>query len=274
MMYSIGMFSQINRVTTKTLRHYDEIGLLKPCHIDELTGYRYYSSEQLPRMHKILSFKQMGFSLTEMIAMLDGDCSGETMTNLLLLKRQEISGGIAEEQQKLKLIENFLSNEKGDFMTNYTATIKELPEVIVASLRKIIPDYNALFGLSTDMIVPEMNRLHCIRTKPEYCFNIYHYDEYKDHDIDVEICEAVTEKKPDTDILKFKLFPKVPTAVSVLHQGSYNNMREAYSFGLTWIEQNGYKLSAHPRESFIDGIWNKKEEADWLTEIQFPVEKI
>lgn len=273
-MYSIGMFSQINRITCKTLRYYDEIGLLKPCHIDGMTGYRYYSSDQLPRMNKILALKQMGFSLTEMIAMLDSDCSGETMTNLLLLKQKEISGNIAEEQQKLKLIENFLSNEKGDFMTNYTATIKELPEVTVASHRQMIPDYNALFSLSTDMIVPEMNRLGCIRTKPEYCFNIYHYDEFKDHDIDVEVCEAVTEKKSDTDKLNFKVFPKVATAVSVLHQGSYSNLQEAYAFGLTWIEQNGYKLIDHPRESFIDGIWNKKEETDWLTELQFPVEKV
>ena len=42
-MYSIGMFSQICRVTPKTLRHYDEIGLLRPARIDRFTGYRYYT---------------------------------------------------------------------------------------------------------------------------------------------------------------------------------------------------------------------------------------
>ncbi|MBC8059209.1 MAG: MerR family DNA-binding transcriptional regulator, partial [Clostridiaceae bacterium] len=40
-MYSIGVFSQINKVTTKTLRHYDEINLLKPEYVDKFTGYRY-----------------------------------------------------------------------------------------------------------------------------------------------------------------------------------------------------------------------------------------
>ena len=69
-MYSIGMFSQICRVTPKTLRHYDEIGLLRPARIDRLTGYRYYSSVQLPRMNQIQSLRQMGFSLTEIIALL------------------------------------------------------------------------------------------------------------------------------------------------------------------------------------------------------------
>ncbi|WP_222860246.1 MerR family DNA-binding transcriptional regulator [Bacillus massilioanorexius] len=35
-MFSIGVFSKINKITTKTLRHYDEIGLLKPDHVDDL----------------------------------------------------------------------------------------------------------------------------------------------------------------------------------------------------------------------------------------------
>ena len=43
-MYQIGMFSKINRITTKALRHYDEIGL--PSFVDQETGYRYYTSDQ------------------------------------------------------------------------------------------------------------------------------------------------------------------------------------------------------------------------------------
>lgn len=47
-MYRIGMFSKINKVTVKTLRYYDEVGLLIPAYVDEENGYRYYTSEQLP----------------------------------------------------------------------------------------------------------------------------------------------------------------------------------------------------------------------------------
>ena len=64
-MYSIGMFSKINRITTKTLRHYDEIGLLKPEEVDRFTGYRYYTSSQLPVLHKIFTLKQMGLALND-----------------------------------------------------------------------------------------------------------------------------------------------------------------------------------------------------------------
>ena len=47
-MLKIGEFSRLSQVTVKTLRYYDEIGLLKPSEIDRFTDYRYYSLDQLP----------------------------------------------------------------------------------------------------------------------------------------------------------------------------------------------------------------------------------
>lgn len=80
--------------------------------------------------------------------------------------------------------------------------------------------------------------------------------------------------KEDTEVIKFKSMNKVETAVCVLHKGSYNKLREAYAFIFKWIEENNYKVIDNPRESYIDGIWNKDTEEDWLTEIQVPIEII
>lgn len=57
-LYKIGVFSQMNKITIKTLRHYDEIGLLKPAYIDNNNGYRYYTSQQLPQLHRIIALKR------------------------------------------------------------------------------------------------------------------------------------------------------------------------------------------------------------------------
>lgn len=43
-LFSIGEFSRVSKMSVKTLRFYDERGLLKPGHIDSRNGYRYYSS--------------------------------------------------------------------------------------------------------------------------------------------------------------------------------------------------------------------------------------
>ena len=103
---------------------------------------------------------------------------------------------------------------------------------------------------------------------------IYHQEEYHDHDIDTEICQAVAKLQPDSDKVKFKKLPAIETVVSVMHKGPYQRPGETYTFAVDWIERNGYKICDNPRESYIDGIWNGREEDDWLTELQFPVKKV
>lgn len=62
-MLSIGAFSKISNVTTKTLRYYDEIGLIKPVYVNDENGYRYYSTSQLETVLLIGKLKWYGFSL-------------------------------------------------------------------------------------------------------------------------------------------------------------------------------------------------------------------
>jgi DNA-binding transcriptional MerR regulator len=67
----IGEFSALTQVSIKTLRYYDEVGLLNPVRIDPETGYRYYSASQLPRLHRILALKDLGFPLNRVAEALD-----------------------------------------------------------------------------------------------------------------------------------------------------------------------------------------------------------
>ncbi|QVK18174.1 MerR family transcriptional regulator [Mycoplasmatota bacterium] len=268
-MYQIGIFSKMNRITTKTLRHYDEIGLLKPAYIDDFTGYRYYSSNQLPRLNKILTLKQMGVSLSEILEIIDEPKGVEVF---LKLKEQELKEKIKQEQKKLLHVKNYQKRIRGELIMKYNPVIKSLPEVIVASMRMISPSYNYYFEVIPKM-GEEMRRLGAVCAMPEYCFNIYHDSEYKETDIDVEVCEAVVEFCDDSEMVKFKKINYVETAVCVLHKGPYSLLREAYNFVFEWIKDNGYEVIGEPRESYIDGIWNTEDESEWLTEIQIPIAK-
>lgn len=266
-LYKIGLFSQINQVTIKTLRHYDDIGLLTPEYIDENSGYRYYSSAQLPDLHKILSLRQMGMSLAEIKKIKKGKSMEEVLTD----RKAELLKIIAEKTMELSKVEYCLSHKFDN--EDYNVLLKELPEVIVTSMRTTIPNYNELFSI-VSLMVKEMERLGCVCEVPEYCFNIYHDGEYKEENIDVEICEAVTEMKENSDMISFKKIPCVESAACVLHKGSYSNFPRAYSALMQWTEENGFELIDYPRESYIDGVWNKDSEEEWLTEIQFPIRKI
>lgn len=71
--------------------------------------------------------------------------------------------------------------------------------------------------------------------------------------------------------MKFKVFPKIEHAACIFHKGSYQTLSRSYEAVLKFIEENGYEICGNIRESYIDGVWNKESEEEWLTEIQIPV---
>ena len=92
-------------------------------------------------------------------------------------------------------------------MQNYKPIVKPLPGCVAASMRRVIPDHGALFDLMPNVMGPEMMRLGCECAVPAYCFNICRDGEYRETDIDMEMCEAVVEAKEDSDIVTFKTIP-------------------------------------------------------------------
>jgi DNA-binding transcriptional MerR regulator len=104
-MLKIGEFSRLSQVTIKTLHHYDELGLIKPAHIDPVTNYRFYEIGQLPRIHRIMALKEMGLSLEQIGLMLDKEMSTEQIRGMLRLKQAEIQQQMRDEQRQLALVE-------------------------------------------------------------------------------------------------------------------------------------------------------------------------
>lgn len=269
-MYRIGMFSKINKVTVKTLRYYDEAGLLKPAHVDEENGYRYYTSQQLPTLHKIIALRQIGFSIDEISLILRGG----SIQAIFERRKLELEAVMEESREQLSRITHYLGRIKEEFSMDYEVLLKELPEAIVYSKRMRVPNYDCYFEIIPKIgeeVTKANPELKC--AVPEYCFIIYHDGEYKEQDIDVEFCEAVTSFGSDTDQIKFKKIDRVETAACVLHKGPYSTIGRAYGQIFKWIADNGYVPSDNPRESYIDGIWNKENPDEWLTELQIPVVK-
>jgi DNA-binding transcriptional MerR regulator len=257
----------MSKTTIKTLRYYDEIGLLKPEETDKFTSYRLYTTDQLVKLHRIQAFRQAGLTVDEIKLIL----SGYDAETILQKRKAELESEIAEGTNRLSRIEFILQGKGEKNLMNYTATIKELPGCIVYSTKMTLPSYDAYFEVIPaigEKVVKQYPGLKC--ATPEYCFVVYLDGEYKEKDINIEFCEAVEKTWPDFDDIVFKEMKPV-TVVSVLHKGPYSELPNAYAYVFKWIEENGYATTDYPRESYIDGIWNKESVADWLTELQVPV---
>ena len=153
----IGEFSKLMQVTVKTLRYYEQKGLLVPDEVDEWTGYRYYSMPQMQRLNTIRGLQRLGFTLEEIKELLE---DGAQRPSIELLS-QKIE---ATEQQLQLLVERHCQLLKWmeahkQIKTMEKFSIQSLPEIIVASHREVISDYSALGMLFVNKIGPEIQRL-------------------------------------------------------------------------------------------------------------------
>src|SRR3954468_4044377 len=107
-MIKIGEFSKLVQIPVATLRYYDQVGLLKPIEVDRFTGYRFYSASQLPRLHRILALKGLGFSLEQVGLVLAEGLSPEQMRGMLRLRHAQISQHLVDVQNQLLEVEGRL----------------------------------------------------------------------------------------------------------------------------------------------------------------------
>jgi DNA-binding transcriptional MerR regulator len=174
-MIRIGLFSKLSQVPVKTLRYYDEIGLLEPAEIDSFTDYRYYSVIQLPRLNRILALKDLGLSLNQIAQLLTEELPVEQLRGMLRLKQVEIQQRMGQEEEKLARVAARLRQiEQENKMSNYDVVIKKVEPQRIASVRDVIPSYpeqgHLWQELETVMVQSKIKS-----TGP--CLTLYHTDE-------------------------------------------------------------------------------------------------
>ena len=148
-MLKIGDFSKLSRISIRMLRHYDEMGLLRPKEVDHFTGYRYYSEAQLPIAGRIQSLKELGFSLATIQEILKKYEDTMELEQFLLIRRKELGDQAAETERKLHLLDSTLKwlRKEGNIM-EYNVTLKTMPQRYVASVRQVIPAMDWLFFMT------------------------------------------------------------------------------------------------------------------------------
>jgi len=152
-MFRIGDFFNLSQVSIKALRFYDEVGLLKPTFVDGSTGYRYYSANLLPRLNRILVFKELGFSLDEISSLLQDNLNPDQVRQALRNKRSDLSRRIAKEQARLSQVESWLIQieREGSRVPDYEITLRELAPQWVASRRDRLSSYEDALELFTEL---------------------------------------------------------------------------------------------------------------------------
>lgn len=274
-MFTVGEFSRLAQVSKRSLRFYDEIGLLKPAHVDPFTGYRFYSAAQMPELNRILALKELGLSLEQIQQILRDKVSTEELQGMLLLKKAEIERELQEEMQRIRRIESRLQLVR-DAETNRPLNVvtKRIPALPVLSVRTIVETFE--LGLEyfrqIRAALPE-------RSPYGLCFCICHDDGLVERDMDLElgcIIEAKTHAPvviDDNLLLRYSELTGADTMATAVVQGPLETIHTGYADIGLWVETNGYRLAGVPRELTLQ-LAQAADGHDLVTEIQFPVEPI
>ncbi len=270
-MFRIGDFSKLSQVSVKTLRYYDEIGLLEPAEVDRFTGYRYYSAAQLPRLHRILALRDLGLSLEQIGQLIEGGLQAAELRGMLRLKQAELKQDVAEQEERLKRLDARLHQiEQEGVMSAYEVVIKKVPGQKVAAIRSTMPTYGDQGGLWGELEA-YLGKNGARPSGP--CLAVYYDTEYRERDVDVEVCEPIDANLPGTDRISVRVLPEVETMACALHRGAFETISAAYEALMTWVQVNGYQVCGPNREVYLTAMDTAASPEAYVTEVQFPVRK-
>ncbi len=266
-MLTIGEFSKISRVSTKTLRYYDQIGLLKPGFVSKDSGYRYYEVSQLRDMLLILRLKRYGFSLPEISAVLaSGDSKHfaelmRTKKEMFLRQTQNQQHILLQMEQDIEKIERC----ENIMQSNYLVKTVEMQSKTIYSLRRkmSIRDFQEAF----ETLCAGLEKNRC---KPAGPFlSVYHDEDFNHECTDIEVGVEVS---PGTSGEHVRMLAPGLCCFAT-HIGSYDDFTPCYTALMEWIDNEGYTISGPPFELYVKGCEDNVQPSEYVTEIYFPIKK-
>jgi DNA-binding transcriptional MerR regulator len=272
-MFKIGDFSQMSRVSIRMLRHYDELGLLKPTSVEPFTGYRYYSANQLSRLHRIQVLKEMGLTLEQIRPLLEADFSPQHLRSLLTVKSLELRQQVQDLQDRLTRVEVWLTQFADDgSLPAYDVLLKQVVSCNLLEGQTTLSDWDT--REATVSLIYQHMHIYCEQHGVKAsgpALTIYYDGAYRTHDIRMGAALSIAGSCPSSERFNYRILP-AQEVVSVIHHGNCETIAPAYTTLLHWIEAHAYRISGPARE--VNLLYEKGATAlSDLTEVQIPVEK-
>jgi DNA-binding transcriptional MerR regulator/effector-binding domain-containing protein len=271
-MFSIGEFARLGTVSVRTLRHYDEIGLLPPAKVDPATGYRGYSAEQLRLLNRIIALKELGLSLTQARQLMDGITLDE-LQGMLMLRRAQLEQELEEHRNQLLGVEarlRYIAREGA--MPADDIVVKKIPATGVVGIAAPAPAFGP------ENIVPVVNasaaqfdRLgirDLVKEAGPYMI-FYEHDNYTD--VTVYLAMTVAEQPAELPSpAQYLVLPEIEAAVAVRNGLAANIFPMVYHDLLRWAEEHGYEANGPGREIWVNEVDDIADVDQQVFEIQLP----
>ena len=278
--YSIGKVSTLCNVSVKTLRYYDEIGLLVPDYRKDESNYRYYTHEQILTLFIIRKLRLLGVpikEIKEIICQKDMESMESCIRQRLdaICKSiEDLENQYAEGQlllERLEMGHNLLGGDKNQWSTE-SICVEEIPVSPVLFTRRTQTNYkNSDVSVERWFELFEIVQQQKLRATGSVVLTYHNnpLEQFYQKDCDLEICIQVNEAVAAPAAKTFGGF----TAVTALHVGRNEDIIQTHIKAIKWLNQQGYTIAGPISEEYIISPVDITNEEDHITKVIIPIEK-
>jgi DNA-binding transcriptional MerR regulator len=276
-MFRIGEFAQIAQVSGRQLRFYDQLGLLPPAHIDQQTGYRYYTIRQLPRLNSILALKELGLSLEQIGPLLEKNLSPTELRSMLTLKRAQLERSLQEEEARLRHIESRIAQiDREGTVDGFDVITKSVAATPFLSINCVCDGMDEVVRMVRTVAEEGARQIKpALRDKLVVVARNDNDSEKLDLDIGFSLTRPsnMSVRVAGDLVLRAGELPAVETMATIVRPGTNAESHTSFSAVGRWIEANNYEVVGPCREVFLEPITGPPGFEGALVEIQFPIRK-
>jgi DNA-binding transcriptional MerR regulator len=260
---TIGDFAQVTHLSVKTLRHYHEVGLLEPASVDQRTGYRTYTLDQVPTAQVVLRFRELGMPVREVAALLRADPAERA--ELITVHLERLEEQLSSTQRSVRSLRRLLAPNQPPLDVQFRSE----PPTLVAAIQAEVErrDVAAWWLGALAELHAALAGAHLVPDGPPG--GVYDSALFAD-DRGLAIVYLRTDAPPTTGRVTRMVLPAVELAVAV-HEGPHDDVDVTYGALGTYVTEHEIAISGPVRERYLIGPPVTGDRAAWQTEICWPV---
>ena len=251
-LYRISDVARLMGVNPKTLRYYEEQGILVPTSVDERTGYRSYDQQAILCLWQTLVMREAGMSMRDLKE---------------VAEEKNIEEQIAALRRRMTAIRTSISmlRQLEQRSRGYRVVENSLPGGIYLRLRLVAKGPDQIFSAFMDLFDMAVERgLAVDRKRPP--FARFTDIVFQHENIHCQVYMPVTTGDLGDDVV----WVEVPRAISTVHHGDYSLVEDAYDVLQDYADQHDLEVVDSPMEFYIFGL-RDPERKKLTTTVFFPV---
>jgi DNA-binding transcriptional MerR regulator len=257
---SIGEFARLTHLSVRTLRRYHQADLLIPAHVDDMTGYRYYTPEQIPTAQVIHRLRDLDVPLATVRSILDA-ADPRTRSELVAEHLHRLETELDRTRAAVRSLRRLLAPDPAPVRVE----VRPVPRVSVAAVEGDVELDDVLGWYAGAMAELDATLREPLGT-PGGVYDNALFEVGRGH----VLVHRPSEDPPSRGRVHPVELPAVELAVAT-HVGDHDDIDVTYGEVGAWVVANALSVAGPVRETYLVGPRDTADRSQWRTEIGWPV---